>query len=158
MLALCANLAFAQSSTQVSVGGEVKSPLTLTAADLRAFPAETQASFTQTRGTPGQESRTTVRGVRLLAVIERAGLKTDGRNDWKTLLVVATATDGYRAVFSWPELSNTAAGEGVLLVHERDGQPLDAREGQVSLLSTQDRRLGARHVRNLLRLEVRQLP
>ena len=154
---LLCGAAFAQTSTQVSVSGEVKTPLSLTPTDLRAFPAEQQASFTQTRGTPGQESRTTVRGVRLKAVIDKAGLLAGARNDWKTTLVIATATDGYRAVFSWVELSNTPAGEGVLLVYERDGQPLDAREGQLSLLSTNDLRLGARHVRNVAKLEVRQL-
>ncbi len=58
----------------MSVAGEVRTPLILTPAELRAFPAEQQASFTQTRGTPGQETRTTVRGVRLRAVVERAGL------------------------------------------------------------------------------------
>ena len=156
MLLAC-GLAFAQPGPQVTVTGEVSTSLTLTAADLRAFPAGQQASFTQTRGAPGQESRSTVRGVRLKAVIARAGLKTSGRNDWKTLLVVATATDGYRAVFGWPELDNTSVGDGVLLVYERDGQPLDAREGEVALLSTADDRLGARHVRNLLRIELRQL-
>ena len=161
MLCLAALLlsqpAAAQTSAQVSLSGEVKAPLVLTATELRNFPAEQQVSFTQTRGAPGQESRTTVRGVRLVAVIERAGLLSGSRNDWKTQLVVATATDDYRAIFSWAELSNTAVGDGVLLVYERDGQPLEAREGQIALLSTTDRRLGARHVRNLKTIEVRQL-
>lgn len=148
---------FAQPSAQLTVTGEVKASLTLAADDLRAFPAEQQASFTQTRGTPGQENRSTVRGVRLKAIVERAGLLAGARNDWKTTLVIATATDGYRAVFSWPELSNTAAGEGVLVLYERDGRPLDAREGQLALLSTNDVRLGARHVRNLQKIELRQL-
>jgi DMSO/TMAO reductase YedYZ molybdopterin-dependent catalytic subunit len=44
--ALLCGAAFAQTSTQVSVTGEVKTPLTLTPAGLRAFPAEQQASFT----------------------------------------------------------------------------------------------------------------
>jgi len=71
--------------------------------------------------------------------------------------VIATATDGYRAVFTWAELSNTPAGDGVLVPYERDGEPLGAREGQISLLATGDLRLGARHVRNLVKLQVRQL-
>jgi DMSO/TMAO reductase YedYZ molybdopterin-dependent catalytic subunit len=147
----------AQPSAQVTLTGELKSTLVLSPAQLLAFPAEQQVSFVQTRGAPGQETRTVVRGVRLTAAIERAGLKSGPHNDWKTLLVIATATDGYRAVFGWPELTNTATGEGVLLVYERDGQPLDSRDGQIALLSTADRRLGARHVRNLVKVELRQL-
>jgi hypothetical protein len=149
--------ALAQTSAQVTLTGELKGTLVLAPADLPAFPAEQQASFTQTRGASGQESRTTVRGVRLAAAIERAGLKTGGHDDAKTLLVIATATDGYRAVFSWLELSNTATGKGVLLVYERDGQPLGAREGSIALLSSSDNSLSARHVRNVAKVEVRQV-
>lgn len=154
---LLAAAALAQPSQGISVVGEVKTSLALTAAELRGFPAEQQASFVQSRGAAGKESPTTIRGVRLAAVIERAGLKTGRSDDWKTLVVVATATDGYRAVFSWMELSNSEAGDGVLLVYERDGHPLDEREGQIALASTRDRRLGPRHVRNLQKLEVRQV-
>jgi hypothetical protein len=87
--------------------------------------------------------------------IDAAGLAVGGRDGWKTLVVVATATDGYRAVFSWPEIANTPVGDGVLVLFERDGQPLPAREGAIALLSTTDRVLGARHVRNLMRIELR---
>jgi DMSO/TMAO reductase YedYZ molybdopterin-dependent catalytic subunit len=154
---LLATPLLAQPSAQVTLTGELKSTLVLSPAELRAFPQDQQVSFAQARGAPGQETRSVVRGVRLTAVIGRAGLKDGPRDDWKTLLVIATATDGYRAVFGWPELTNTAIGEGVLLVYERDGQPLDSREGQIALLSTADRRLGARHVRNIVKVELRQL-
>lgn len=52
---------------------------------------------------------------------------------------------------------NTTVGDGALLVFERDGRPLDEHEGRIALLSTADFRLGARHVRNVLRIEVMQL-
>ena len=42
----------------------------------------------------------------------------------------------------------------MLVLHERDGQPLVPREGLIALQTTGDFRLGARHVRNLLRIEV----
>ncbi|MGA8515753.1 MAG: sulfite oxidase-like oxidoreductase [Burkholderiaceae bacterium] len=122
--------------------------------DLRAMPAAMQQNFSQTRTVGGVEQRTTLRGVKLPALLEQIGLNTQARAEWKNLLVTATATDGYRAVFTWPELINTPTGEGVLVVYERDGQPLDAREGRIALQSTADFRLGARHVRNLLRIEV----
>ncbi|NDZ12375.1 hypothetical protein [Variovorax sp. WS11] len=48
-------------------------------------------------------------------------------------------------------------GEGVLVLFERDGRALDEREGRIALLSAADRQLGPRHVRNLVRIELRQL-
>lgn len=147
----------AQVSLQVEIAGSVQQPQRLDAAGLAAFDAQHLGSFTQTRSGQGVETRSTVRGVKLPALIERAGLAGKGRNDWKTLLVVATATDGYRALFSWPELANTSVGDGVLVLFERDGKPLDEREGRIALMSTADRSLGARHVRNLARIELRRV-
>lgn len=150
--------AFAQPSTQIELAGAPRTSQQFDAAALAAFSEKDIASFAQTRSGTTGDSRSTVRGVRLSALVERAGLAGNGRDDWKTLVVIATATDGYRAVFSWPELANTAVGDGVLVPFERDGKPLDDREGRIALMSTADRKLGARHVRNLVRIEVRALP
>ncbi len=138
-------------------GSAMRSHHVLSPQDLMAQPAETIGAFTQTRSSQGAESRTSIRGVRLAPLAERLGLKPAARNDWKNLMVTVTATDGYRAQFSWAELVNTGVGEGVLVVFERDGKPLDRREGLIALYSTQDFRLGARHVRNALRIEVRSV-
>ncbi len=136
-------------------GSAMQAHRILTPAEIAAQPGDAVGSFTQSRGTPGAETRSTVRGARLAPLIERLGLKPAARANWKNLLVTVTATDGYTAHFTWTELTNTPVGEGVLLLFERDGQPLDAREGHVALLSAGDFRLGARHVRNVVRIEVR---
>lgn len=154
LLVIC-TLAMAQPGTQVTVSGALRQTLTIDAAMLAASPDTDIGSFLQTRSGEGAETRSTVRGVKLRSLIERAGLAVEGRDGWKTLIVVATATDGYRAVFSWPEIANTPVGDGVLVLFERDGQPLPVREGAIALMSTTDRMLGARHVRHLARIEVR---
>ena len=42
----------------------------------------------------------------------------------------------------------------MLIVLERDGKPLDDREGRIALISLKDTRTGPRHVRWLERLDV----
>ncbi|OWQ86965.1 hypothetical protein CDN99_19905 [Roseateles aquatilis] len=143
-------------SETVRIAGAVKTPLDLTVADLRAFPPDQIASFTTMKRLDGQEVASTVRGVKLSAVIERAGVVAPGRNDWKSLIVLASATDGYKVSFSWPELINTAVGAGVLVVFERDGQPLADDQGRIALVSANDLRTGPRHVKWLDRIELRQ--
>lgn len=135
-------------------GNAVQANSVLSVDDLRKLPDALQGSFTQTRAAPTGEQKTNVRGVKLPALIERLGLNNLGKANWKTLLITCTATDDYRAIFTWPELINSPAGEGVLVLYERDGQPLNEREGLIALQTTGDFRLGARHVRNLLRIEV----
>lgn len=141
----------------VEVLGQVRTPLKLDVPALAAFAAEHQSSVRVTRRVDNAERSTTLRGVRLAAVLERAGLDERDRFDWRKTVVLATATDNYRAAFSWPELAITEAGQQVLLVYERDGAPLDAREGPVALHAVGDLRSGPRHVRNLARIEVRIL-
>ena len=142
---------------RVAVRGDVLRPLQLDRAELAAFPAADQATSSVMRRVDGQERQTATRGVRLRALLERAGLAERDRLDWRKTVVVVTATDGYRTVFSWPELVNTEAGAQVLVLYERDGAPLAADEGPLALVAAADLRTGPRHVKWLAGIEVRIL-
>ena len=142
---------------RVGVRGDVLRPLQLDRATLASFPAEDQVTSSVVRRVDGQERQTSVRGVRLRAVIHRAGLAERDRLDWRKSVVIAVASDGYRAVFSWPELTNTDGGAQVLLLYERDGAPLATDEGPFALLAAADQRAGPRHVKWLASIEVRIL-
>jgi hypothetical protein len=48
-------------------------------------------------------------------------------------------------------------GDGVLVVYERDGGPLDGTEGRIALVSLKDTRPGPRHVKWLQSIELRTL-
>lgn len=150
-------VAHAQPSSAVEVRGAVKTALRLTPEDLRAFPAEQIGSFTQSRRTDAGESSSTVRGVRLSALLDRAALAAADGNDWKAAVVLAGASDGYRVSFSWNELVNSPLGANVLVLFERDGKPLSPQEGLIALVSAGDTRTGPRHVRWLRTLDVRIL-
>jgi len=60
-------------------------------------------------------------------------------------------------VFSWAELYLSPIGDGVLVVYERDGAPLDDNEGRIALVSLKDTRPGPRHVKWLQSVELRVL-
>jgi hypothetical protein len=76
------------------------------------------------------------------------------RHELRQSIVVTTATDGYKAVFSWAELFLSAAGDGALVIFERDGAPLPATEGPFALVSLRDTQPGPRHVKWLARIEL----
>jgi DMSO/TMAO reductase YedYZ molybdopterin-dependent catalytic subunit len=158
-MALCASPCRAAGllSDELIVAGAVKAELRLTVTDLRAFPTDQLATVSSTRRVDDKETASSVRGVRLTAVLERAGLLATDQNDWKHTVVLATASDGYRVAFSWPELFNREAGSAVLVVFERDGQPLGDREGRIALVAGRDLRTGPRSVHWLTRLDVRVL-
>ena len=134
-------------STQLSVTGEVQKALTLTLDQLLAVAKR--------RGTAREGG---YGGLRLVDLLEEADIRRDQPRALRRTYVVATATDGYQAVFSWGELFNSPLGPRVLVAFERDGAPLRDGEGQFALVSLADDKPGPRHVKWLVRIDVRRVP
>jgi DMSO/TMAO reductase YedYZ molybdopterin-dependent catalytic subunit len=148
-----------QVTTALIVRGSVEHELTLSVDDLKRFPVQ-RVDDVRT-GSPGAAAGSEVMrryaGCLLRDVLDRAGPVESHRFDMRRSIVIATASDGYRAVFSWAELYLSPVGEGVLIVYERDGAPLSDDEGRIALLSLKDSRPGPRHVKWLRAIELRTL-
>jgi DMSO/TMAO reductase YedYZ molybdopterin-dependent catalytic subunit len=134
-------------TTQVEVTGEVRRSLSLSVEDLRALAKRR-----------GQAAAGGYGGLRLTELLEEADIRQDARQALRRTYVVAVASDGYQAVFSWGELFNTPVGRDVLIAFERDGSPLREGEGRIALVSLADERPGPRHVKWLSRIDVRRVP
>ena len=134
-------------STRLEVTGLARRTLSLSVEDLRALAKRR-----------GQAAAGGYGGIRLTDLLEESDITQDERHALRRTYVVAVATDGYQAVFSWGELFNTSIGQGVLVAFERDAQPLRDGEGRIALVSTGDNRIGVRHVKWLTRIEVRRIP
>ena len=145
-------------TTRLRFSGNVRAALDLSVEQLRALPAADFRELTLTSQSPAKTAATErLRGVPLKTLLERAVIVAPGRHDLKKTVIVARASDDYAVVFSWNELFNTVIGDGVLVVLERDGQPLGEEEGRIALVSAQDIRRGSRHVRWLNAIEVRKI-
>jgi DMSO/TMAO reductase YedYZ molybdopterin-dependent catalytic subunit len=147
------------ATTQVEISGEVKRKLSLSVEDLRALAAK-KGGAVAAKSVPGDRppQYQTYVGVRIADVLDEAGIQKEERHAMRRTYVVATASDGYKAIFSWGELFNTPIGQGVLVVYERDGAALDEGEGRIALVSLADDRVGPRHVKWLQRIEVKRVP
>jgi len=134
-------------STQLSVSGEVERALVLSVEDLGRIAARR-----------GRAEGGGYAGPRLVDLLEEADIRRDQPRALRRTYVVARATDGYQAVFSWGELFNSPLGPKVLIAIERDGKPLRDGEGRIALVSLADDSIGARHVKWLNRIDVRRVP
>ncbi|MEW9898409.1 molybdopterin-dependent oxidoreductase [Chitinivorax sp. PXF-14] len=142
----------------VSVSGAVAKQLTLTVADLKKMPAaEIGAMPIVCQSGATMEEIKQYKGVKLKDVLDRAEIVSRDHNDTKKMVIVATASDGYKAVFSWQELYNSPLGDEVVVFFEKNGKLLDDDEGQIALISAKDLRAGPRHVKWLQSLEVIKL-
>ena len=158
-------VAFAQSSPRgtntLQVRGNVERELTLGISDLKGLAVQgvedvrqvKMAGMTDKLG----EQRRSYTGVLLRDVLVSAKPVEKQRHDLRKSIVVATATDGYLAVFSWAELFLSPIGDGVLVVFERDGVPLAESEGPLALVSLRDTQPGPRHVKWLQKVDIRRV-
>jgi DMSO/TMAO reductase YedYZ molybdopterin-dependent catalytic subunit len=145
-----AQSAGAQATLQVT--GSVASPVTLTAADLKAMPRTAV-----TLKADGRDVK--YEGVLVGAILARAGVPLGHELTGAAVAsyVVASASDGYRAVFSLAELDPEFTGSEIIVADTVDGKPLFDYQGPFRIVAPRDTR-GARGVRMLQKLEVVRLP
>jgi DMSO/TMAO reductase YedYZ molybdopterin-dependent catalytic subunit len=135
----------------LTIAGDIKTPLTLTLADLKAMP--------RTRLEVKDEGRTVVyEGVLVGELLKRAGspIGPEIRGNAVASYVVASASDGYQVVFSLAELDPGFTSNDIIVADTLDGQALFAYQGPLRIIAPKDSR-AARSVRMLQRLEVVRL-
>ena len=97
------------------------------------------------------------RGVLLTDIINLAEVIAPEHNDTKKTYLVISSEDGYKTLFSWQELYNSATGDGVLVIFEKEGLPLYENHSSADLISMMDYLPGPRWVKNIRRIEVKIL-
>jgi len=148
---LTSTLAHAESEALI-VKGEIKTPLKLTLAELKAIPT---VKITAT----DHDGKTAVyEGVSLHEILRRAGVPQGEslRGTALQLCVVVKAADNYKVVFSLAELDPLFTDKQVLLAYRRDGAELDAASGPLRLVIPDEKRQ-ARWVRQIKDLEIIQV-
>ena len=133
-------------TTTLTVRGTVARPVTLTVPDLAKLPVQHVDDTRIVRtGAARTETAQRLTGTLLRDVLNSAGI--GDQRDLRRTIVVAIASDGYRAVFSWGELFNSPIGDGVVVIYARNGAPLGDQDGRIALVSLKDERPGPRHVK-----------
>jgi DMSO/TMAO reductase YedYZ molybdopterin-dependent catalytic subunit len=133
--------------------GILKPPVLLSLADLQAMPRVQLQAKTQD-GKPHL-----FEGVAVAELLKRAALPRGEEVCGGVLsrYILVTAHDGYRVLFSLPELDPAFSDGRVLLADRMDGQPLPPRDGPLRLVVPNDKR-PARWVRMVERIEAASTP
>lgn len=141
----------AAPASEVQVGGDVPKPFTLTLADLKSMPRTTVTVKDDAKST-------TYEGVLLGAILARAGAPLGRELSGKAVAsyILATASDGYQAVYGLAEADPAFTASELLVADTIDGKPLFDYQGPMRVVAPHDKR-GARSVRMLQRIEVVQL-
>ena len=149
LAALCLSAGLSVFAAGLEVTGEVPNALKLSEMDLIAMP-RAKVMATEHNG-----SKAEFEGVPVSEILKRAGVpqgeKLRGKN--LALCLLVTASDGYRAVFTLPELDPLFTDNRFILADRRDGQPLDATVGPLRLVLPDEKRQ-TRWVRQVVRFEI----
>lgn len=139
----------------VTVSGAVKNKLNLTVPELKKLPVVTvkDIPITNHHGVTVRRLKN-VKGVKLKDILAKAVPTAPGHNDLKKTVVVATASDDYKVVFSYQEIANSPLGDSIIVFYEVDGKPLDKDSGLIGMVSAKDTRTGPRHVKWLKDISV----
>ena len=150
-ISLTSSVAYGQAvpPATLRLDGLVATPRTLTAADLAALPPREQTT------TDKDGKQHVYRGVALADVLHLAGAPAGKAIHGPVLAeaVLATAADGYQAVFALPEIDADFSPQTILLASSRDGQPLPPHDGPYQLVVPLEKK-PARWVRQLTSLKV----
>ncbi|PKB16345.1 molybdopterin-dependent oxidoreductase [Flavobacterium sp. 5] len=137
---------------RIEIKGEIETPLQLTVDSLKKFPIKTITDFKivcQSGETKKIDKN--AKGVLLKDILEKAKIKQNGHKD-RNFYIVASASDDYKATFSWAELFNNPTGENVYVLFEENGKPI--KNGEMILICKNDIKTGPRHVYWLKSIEV----
>ncbi|MCC7124711.1 MAG: molybdopterin-dependent oxidoreductase [Acidobacteria bacterium] len=134
------------------VGGDVATPLSLSLADLKAMPRASAE-------VKDEDRMVRYEGVLVGEILQRAGVPLGEKLRGGALgsYVIATASDGYKVVFSIAELDPGFTRSEIIVADSVDGKPLFAYQGPVRIVAPKDTR-GARSIRMLQRLDIVKAP
>jgi DMSO/TMAO reductase YedYZ molybdopterin-dependent catalytic subunit len=122
---------------QLRIGGEVSTPLALSAEDLKRLPRQNLRVLN-----PHTHNTEAYEGVAIHDLLHRAGVP-EGENlrgVAMTSYVVAEGADGYRVVFSLAELDPGISDSEAIIADAMNGVPLDANHGPFQLVVPHDKR------------------
>ncbi len=144
-------MGFREKPTQtIVIKGRIKNEIKIEFADFNKYTLHTIGSVVITNHKGDAKSKAKhLKGVLLKDILQNIVLDDDNPKVFSEYYFVCTAADGYKVVFSWNELFNTAITQRVFIVLERDGKNLANDEDGILMISADDFRTGRRYVKNL---------
>jgi DMSO/TMAO reductase YedYZ molybdopterin-dependent catalytic subunit len=125
------------SGAQLTVGGDVVTPLSLSLADLSGLPRKTEKVMNEHEG-----KEETYQGVPLAEILKRAGVPqgSDLRGAALTTYVRAEGADGYSVLFSLAELDSGVQDSDVLVAYTLNGGAIPDKLGPLRLVVPHEKR------------------
>ncbi|MEN6373792.1 MAG: molybdopterin-dependent oxidoreductase [Smithella sp.] len=143
---------------ELIVAGLVKNRLHLRVEDLQRMEISEVRNLTMLCGSGKEKGIVeSYRGVLLRHILDSADIILKEHYSTNRIYFALKSSEGYWAIFSWHEIYNTAVGDQAVVIFEKNGEPLDEKEGAIAFISAGDYRPGPRRMRYLQKIEVHEI-
>lgn len=143
------------TTVNFTIEGKVKHTMTFSGKELDKMNHMTRDSIVIFNHL--MEKRKTLKrltGVSLKDLLQLAEIDTPSPKELSEFYITCIAADGYKVVFSWNELFNTATGARVMVITGMDDKPMDRLDDHIALISPEDVATGRRYVKGLNKVVV----
>jgi hypothetical protein len=148
-----------QSTDHITVEGRIQKTVTLSFKELAALKTYSIDSIIVTNHLG--EYKSTVKGLRgilLTDALNKVVFDAESPKVLSEYYLTCIASDGYKVVFSWNELFNTATGRAVYLITEGYGSATLKQEQQIAMVVPSDFKTGRRFVKALTKISISRVP
>ena len=142
-------------TAEFTISGAVKKETTFRIADISVMKQEVIGDVIL-HGHKTDTARQ-MKGVLLKNIIDSVGIVADDHRAYNSMVIMLTASDGYKNVYSWNELFNTEIGNHVFIITEMNGKTIDQMPDRIAVYSLSDAFTGRRHMVGLAKIEVKQV-
>ena len=162
LLLLASGTAFAQEKNtqtlQFAINGEVEKASVITLDSLKQYTIKPIGNIKVTDHTGAfKHQDDKLKGILLKDVLSHTKFKTTSPKLLSRFYFVCTGVDGYKVVYSWNELYNTAVGDNVYIIMEKNGIKADKLPASMQMTSAADFKTGRRYLHNLDKIVVAQV-
>lgn len=158
VILICSSFANEKMTKSFVIKGKIKEEKTIAIEDLQKLTLHTIGAVTITshKGEAKGKARH-MKGILLKDILQTVTLDADSPKLFSEYYFVCVGSDGYKVVYSWNELFNTAVSEKVFIVMEKDGKNMTEDEDGILMISSDDYRTGRRFLKNLETIRVERV-
>ena len=141
-----------------TVSGKVKKKMIVAVADLETLESKKipDVVITNHLGEPKGTSKN-LKGILLKDVLSKVEFDAESPKILSEFYLTFIASDGYKVVFSWNEIFNTATGDNIYVITAKDGKELNDMNDRILVISTTDFKTGRRNVKGLAKIVVERV-
>lgn len=146
-----------QPTDAFKITGDIKKELVITLDDIEKFEAKAIDDIT-IKNHQGVKRGTLkkLEGVLVKDILSKVEYNIKRPKELSQYYLSFTAVDGYKVVYSWNEILNSATGENVYVITSVNGDGLKDMRNRILVMTSSDYKAGRRHVKYLNKIEIRK--